>query len=185
MASKGDELESTIFFSRRRSTSRTRAIFIDEEQISEVEQQMEAHGGVTEGSAMASTFNMLHSNDLVLRGQQLPARPRARPFDLSTGTPMQRACRRRCTSSICAILICGTTSRKEWTWRRRKSRSTRSKVTILYLHRAARTTSRPIIPSTRRRGFSAAPVKFIIAGSMFSQAYQSALPRENSRTGPR
>src|SRR5690606_13369401 len=39
--------------------------FIDEEQISDLERQMEATGGVLEGSTMASTFNMLRSNELI------------------------------------------------------------------------------------------------------------------------
>ncbi len=40
-------------------------VFIDEEQISHVEQQMAEQGGVLEGRAMAATFNMLRANDLI------------------------------------------------------------------------------------------------------------------------
>ncbi len=40
-------------------------VFIDEEQISEIEQQMHEKGGYLKGSTMASTFNMLRSNDLI------------------------------------------------------------------------------------------------------------------------
>ncbi len=40
-------------------------VFIDEEQISEIEQQMHEEGGYLKGSTMTSTFNMLRSNDLI------------------------------------------------------------------------------------------------------------------------
>lgn len=40
-------------------------VFIDEEQISKLELDMERTGGVLEGSRMATTFNMLRSNDLI------------------------------------------------------------------------------------------------------------------------
>ena len=40
-------------------------VFIDEEQISDIEKQMHDKGGYLKGSTMASTFNMLRSNDLI------------------------------------------------------------------------------------------------------------------------
>ncbi len=40
-------------------------VFIDEEQISDIERQMHQEGGYLKGSTMASTFNMLRSNDLI------------------------------------------------------------------------------------------------------------------------
>lgn len=40
-------------------------VFIDEEQIADIEEQMHQKGGYLKGSTMASTFNMLRSNDLI------------------------------------------------------------------------------------------------------------------------
>ncbi len=40
-------------------------VFIDEEQIADIEERMHQKGGYLEGSTMASTFNMLRSNDLI------------------------------------------------------------------------------------------------------------------------
>jgi polyhydroxyalkanoate synthase len=40
-------------------------VFIDEEQIADIEKQMHDKGGYLKGSTMASTFNMLRSNDLI------------------------------------------------------------------------------------------------------------------------
>ena len=40
-------------------------LFTDEAQLDALEQQMDAAGGVLEGRAMATTFNMLRSNDLI------------------------------------------------------------------------------------------------------------------------
>ncbi len=40
-------------------------IFVDDAQLDALQQQMEAAGGVLEGSKMATTFNMLRSNDLI------------------------------------------------------------------------------------------------------------------------
>jgi len=41
------------------------SVFIDEEQIKALEERMEAHGGVLDAEAMATTFNMLRANDLI------------------------------------------------------------------------------------------------------------------------
>lgn len=40
-------------------------IFIDEEQLRYLEDRMKSEGGVLDGSAMATTFNMLRANDLI------------------------------------------------------------------------------------------------------------------------
>jgi polyhydroxyalkanoate synthase len=40
-------------------------VFVDDEQLANMEQQMRAAGGVLEGSKMATTFNMLRANDLI------------------------------------------------------------------------------------------------------------------------
>ncbi len=40
-------------------------LFVDDEQLGAIERQMDAAGGVLEGRAMAATFNMLRSNDLI------------------------------------------------------------------------------------------------------------------------
>src|SRR6201999_2958650 len=40
-------------------------VFVDEAQLEAMKQQMEAAGGVLEGSKMATTFNMLRANDLI------------------------------------------------------------------------------------------------------------------------
>jgi polyhydroxyalkanoate synthase len=41
------------------------SVFVDDEQLASMEQQMRAAGGVLEGSKMALTFNMLRANDLI------------------------------------------------------------------------------------------------------------------------
>ena len=40
-------------------------LFVDDAQLDAIEKQMDAAGGVLEGRAMANTFNMLRSNDLI------------------------------------------------------------------------------------------------------------------------
>ena len=40
-------------------------LVVDDEQLDAIEKQMDAAGGVLEGRAMATTFNMLRSNDLI------------------------------------------------------------------------------------------------------------------------
>jgi len=40
-------------------------VFIDEEQVANLERRMQSHGGYLEGSEMAATFNMLRANDLI------------------------------------------------------------------------------------------------------------------------
>lgn len=68
MAAKGDDrIKSATFFATQVDFTEAGdlQVFIDEEQIAELEEQMEAHGGVLEGSTMATTFNMLRSNELI------------------------------------------------------------------------------------------------------------------------
>lgn len=68
MAAKGDKrIKSATFFATQVDFTEAGdlQVFIDEEQISDLERQMEATGGVLEGSTMASTFNMLRSNELI------------------------------------------------------------------------------------------------------------------------
>jgi polyhydroxyalkanoate synthase len=40
-------------------------VFIDDDQLAAIEEQMKASGGVLEGSRMAMTFNLLRANDLI------------------------------------------------------------------------------------------------------------------------
>jgi len=68
MAQKGDKrIKSATFFTAQ--TDFTEAgdlsLFVDDEQLGAIEKQMDAAGGVLEGRAMAATFNMLRSNDLI------------------------------------------------------------------------------------------------------------------------
>ncbi len=59
-------------------------VFIDDAQLEALEQQMNAAGGILEGSKMATTFNMLRANDLiwsfVINNYMLGKEPV--PFDL-------------------------------------------------------------------------------------------------------
>jgi polyhydroxyalkanoate synthase len=41
------------------------SVFVDEDQLRYLEQRMARHGGVLDGPAMAATFNMLRSNELI------------------------------------------------------------------------------------------------------------------------
>ena len=71
-------------------------VFVDEDQISALERDMQA-SGVLEGSKMAMAFNMLRSNDLIwpyvvnnyFRRDSRPPRPTC-----CTGIRMRRGCRR-------------------------------------------------------------------------------------------
>jgi len=67
MASKGDDrVKSVTFFTTMVdfSESGELEVFIDEEQLAALEERMNEHGYL-EGTAMASTFNMLRANDLI------------------------------------------------------------------------------------------------------------------------
>jgi polyhydroxyalkanoate synthase len=68
MAAKGDKrVNSATFFAAQADFSEAGdlQVFIDDTQLEALEQQMEAAGGVLEGSKMATTFNMLRANDLI------------------------------------------------------------------------------------------------------------------------
>ena len=83
MAVKGDErIRSATFLTTMVDFAEAGelGVFIDEAQLSSLEDAMREKGYL-EGSAMATTFNMLRANDLmVLRGQQLS--PRQGPLPL-------------------------------------------------------------------------------------------------------
>ncbi len=68
MAKKGDKrVNSATFFTAQADFSEAGdlLLFVDDEQLDAIEKQMDAAGGVLEGRAMANTFNMLRSNDLI------------------------------------------------------------------------------------------------------------------------
>lgn len=68
MATRGDDrVNSATFFTAQADfkESGDLLLFVDDEQLDAIEKQMDAAGGVLEGRAMATTFNMLRSNDLI------------------------------------------------------------------------------------------------------------------------
>ncbi len=68
MAATGDKrVNSTTFFAAQHDFSEAGdlLIFTDEAWLGELEQRMDAAGGVLPGAAMADTFNALRANDLV------------------------------------------------------------------------------------------------------------------------
>ena len=68
MAKTGDDRVNTAtFFTAQADFSEAGdlLLFVDDEQLDAIEKQMDAAGGVLEGRAMATTFNMLRSNDLI------------------------------------------------------------------------------------------------------------------------
>ena len=68
MAKKGDKrINSATFFTAQADFTEAGdlQLFVDDEQLDAIEKQMDAAGGVLEGRAMATTFNMLRSNDLI------------------------------------------------------------------------------------------------------------------------
>lgn len=68
MARRGDRrIRSATFFTAQADfkESGDLLLFVDDEQLDAIEKQMDAAGGVLEGRAMATTFNMLRSNDLI------------------------------------------------------------------------------------------------------------------------
>ncbi len=87
MAAKGDDrIKSATFFAAQMDFSEAGdlQVFIDDDQLQSLEALMDAEGGVLSGSKMASTFNMLRSNDLiwsfVINNYMLGKHPF--PFDL-------------------------------------------------------------------------------------------------------
>jgi polyhydroxyalkanoate synthase len=68
MAKTGDDrINSATFFTAQADFAEAGdlLLFVDDEQLDAIEKQMDAAGGVLEGRAMATTFNMLRSNDLI------------------------------------------------------------------------------------------------------------------------
>jgi polyhydroxyalkanoate synthase len=68
MAAKNDKrVNSATFFAAQADFSEAGdlQVFIDDEQLDALQQQMESAGGVLEGKKMATTFNMLRANDLI------------------------------------------------------------------------------------------------------------------------
>ncbi|WP_425408707.1 PHA/PHB synthase family protein [Hyphococcus sp.] len=64
---KDNRINSATFFTAQADfkESGDLLLFVDDEQLDAIEKQMDAAGGVLEGRAMATTFNMLRSNDLI------------------------------------------------------------------------------------------------------------------------
>ncbi len=68
MAAKGDDrIASATFFAAQQDFAEAGdlLLFTNEEWLKDLEQKMDAEGGVLSGQSMADTFNMLRSNDLI------------------------------------------------------------------------------------------------------------------------
>ncbi len=68
MAAKGDKrVNATTFFAAQHDFEEAGdlLLFTDEHWLNQIEQQMDAAGGVLPGAAMADTFNALRANDLI------------------------------------------------------------------------------------------------------------------------
>ena len=68
MAAKGDDrVNAATFFAAQHDFAEAGdlLLFTDEHWLNEIEQQMDAAGGVLPGAAMADTFNALRANDLI------------------------------------------------------------------------------------------------------------------------
>ncbi|WP_411818130.1 PHA/PHB synthase family protein [Hyphococcus sp. DH-69] len=68
MAKKDDDrINTATFFTAQADFTEAGdlLLFVDDGQLDAIEKQMDAAGGVLEGRAMATTFNMLRSNDLI------------------------------------------------------------------------------------------------------------------------
>lgn len=68
MAAKGDNrIKSATFFAAQADFSEAGdlKVFVDDAQLASMEETMKASGGYLDGSKMATTFNMLRSNDLI------------------------------------------------------------------------------------------------------------------------
>ncbi|HEY2033768.1 MAG TPA: class I poly(R)-hydroxyalkanoic acid synthase [Rhizomicrobium sp.] len=66
-AENDDRVNSATFFAAQAdfSDAGDLQVFIDDEQLEALKQQMDEAGGVLEGGKMATTFNMLRANDLI------------------------------------------------------------------------------------------------------------------------
>ena len=68
MAAKGDDrIASATFFAAQQDFAEAGdlLLFTNEDWLKDLEQKMDAEGGVLSGQSMADTFNMLRSNDLI------------------------------------------------------------------------------------------------------------------------
>lgn len=68
MAARGDDrVSATTFFAAQHDFAEAGdlLLFTDDHWLNEIEQQMDAAGGVLPGAAMADTFNALRANDLI------------------------------------------------------------------------------------------------------------------------
>jgi polyhydroxyalkanoate synthase len=68
MAARGDKrISSATFFAAQQDFSEAGdlLLFTNEDWLKDLEQKMDAEGGVLSGQSMADTFNMLRSNDLI------------------------------------------------------------------------------------------------------------------------
>ena len=68
MAAKDDQrIKSATFFTTLVDFTEAGelSVFVDDAQLSQLEQKMEDQGGILDGATMATTFNMLRSNDLI------------------------------------------------------------------------------------------------------------------------
>ena len=66
-AESDDRVNSATFFAAQADFSEAGdlQVFVDDEQLDALKQQMDEAGGVLEGGKMATTFNMLRANDLI------------------------------------------------------------------------------------------------------------------------
>lgn len=66
-ARKDTRVKSATFFTSQVDFTEAGdlSVFIDDDQLNSMEAQMKAQGGYLDGGAMATTFNMLRSNDLI------------------------------------------------------------------------------------------------------------------------
>ncbi|GGY55201.1 PHA/PHB synthase family protein [Parvularcula lutaonensis] len=101
MAQQGDErINTATFFTAQTDFSEAGdlLLFIDDKQLANIEKQIDASGGVLEGSAMARTFNMLRPNDLIWSAfvDNYYLGKEAKKFDLlywnADSTRMTKAC---------------------------------------------------------------------------------------------
>ncbi|MEO1656441.1 MAG: class I poly(R)-hydroxyalkanoic acid synthase [Pseudomonadota bacterium] len=101
MADQGDErINTATFFTAQTDFAEAGdlLLFVDDKQLDNIEKQIDASGGVLEGSAMARTFNMLRPNDLIWSAfvDNYYLGKEAKKFDLlywnADSTRMTKAC---------------------------------------------------------------------------------------------
>ncbi len=101
MAQHGDDRINTATFFTAQTDFEDAGdllLFVDDKQLRNIEKQIDASGGVLEGSAMARTFNMLRPNDLIWSAfvDNYYLGKEAKKFDLlywnADSTRMTKAC---------------------------------------------------------------------------------------------